>query len=1234
MSDAVKSEVIGKSNSKVQLPPRDPLAHRLWQQWRSGSQPDVMAFVRDAMPLTGSQLLAILVEDQVERHRIGELVPAQRYFQSFPEIQSEPEAFNLILKEIECASGGVAAVTLDDVRQRYPKFTEQIDLLCSESSKGTDDDVDLTGTVAFEEDHPEEAKTLRLSPVWSKPLQPVEDSHVFRLYQDLPLKHCLVQPIESGSCEFKKLAHFEIQRVLARGGMGVVYLATDNRLKRPVALKMILTSANADPEAFNRFRAEAEAVARLQHAGIVQIYEVGEHEGLPYLALEYVDGQNLAQKLKNKPLPPRESARLVREIAEAVQFAHDRGIIHRDLKPANILIDATGRTKITDFGLAKLRESKESDSALVEILGTPNYMAPEQADGRVNDIGPTADVYSLGAILYELLTGQPPFQGFTPTETLLRVRLKDPVAPTHFSPKLPLDLVTICMKCLKREPHYRYESAAELGAELARFLDGKPIRSRSVTYAQQLWMWARRHPALASVIGVSIVLLVASNLAIIWQWRTAENERASSVSRNATLMRIQQDYVRESERAHSVAEERDRIELQQQLRVAELEYLTADADNAVRMLQQCPENMRGWEWRYLNRHFAGSVQTIQSDVYALDIAVANDARRILSFGSNGELQVRSVATGDVLSRKLLDRPVSSEGGFALAAFSPDCTRLAAAFVPAPNSNHPQCVAVWSVIDGALIKSWNCRDGSPVRIRFHRDGQRLAWIESAWNTKDRRLEKSSLRMVDLEKMSVSLEHTTPNAVMTDVSFSPDGKRLALTGPGKQIHIIDSDSGAAIVDRSDRNWNGSMIAWSPDGEQIAVQRGHEIVLLTSAGKTIATLSGHRGLIHSLTYSHDSRLLITGSSDHTARVWDTASFRKIDTLVGSRQPIRHASISRDQRCAVSLSSNGEIKIWDIQSGHEPLALGGDIHRDWVPEIVFHPDGKWFASVCGDRGLRIWDYRSGTLIRTIQTPRPIECCAVHPDGATIAMGLDDGHIAIVDVQTGSIHTHRAHIGSALRVQYLPTGNRLISAGEDGRVCVWDSGSFRLEKSFNGHTSAVHALAISPDQNTVATGDDTGLVRIWQLSDLKELLVIKAHPTSVSSIAFGPRGEWLATANSNRENLESPTAIHVWHTETGELLRSMVGHKLSIWRLTVSPDGTRIASAGEDWTVKVWDAQHGDLMLTLKGHTDDVRCVTFSPDGQRLASSGDNSFVLFWDAPKRNGERGLRSSWWEHLSK
>jgi serine/threonine protein kinase/tetratricopeptide (TPR) repeat protein len=375
-----------------------------------------------------------------------------------------------------------------------------------------------------------------------------------RLYRPTPPRHA------GSACNpANAIPGYEILGELGRGGMGVVYKARQMRLNRVVALKMLLAGAHAGPETLNRFRTEAEAAARLHHPNIVPIHEVAELDGRPYLVLEYLGGGNLKQHLDATPQPAALAAHLVETLARAVHYAHRNGIIHRDLKPANVLLATTeheGLTidapengvdpraldldprclvpKITDFGLSKqlagtTGETVDDPTQSGAVVGTPSYMAPEQASGRINDIGPAVDVYALGAILYEILTGRPPFKAETPLETLLQVQHDEPVPPRSLQPNVPRDLQTICLKCLHKHVPRRYATAEHLADDLHRFSDGRPIHARRSSALERGVKWVRRRPAIAALLAVVSLALMGFVIGGLWHnrvlWEAAERER-------------------------------------------------------------------------------------------------------------------------------------------------------------------------------------------------------------------------------------------------------------------------------------------------------------------------------------------------------------------------------------------------------------------------------------------------------------------------------------------------------------------------------------------------------------------------------------------------------------------------------------------------------------------------------------------------------------------------------------
>lgn len=322
---------------------------------------------------------------------------------------------------------------------------------------------------------------------------------------------------------------YEILGELGRGGMGVVYKARQLGLNRLVALKMVLAGAHAGEEQLARFRLEAEAVAHFQHPNVVQIYDIGQHQGLPYFSLEFVDGGSLSDKIDNKPQTPLEAAAMITVLAQAMAYAHQNGIIHRDLKPVNVLLTRDGQPKIADFGLAKRLEGDSTHTRSGSIMGTPSYMAPEQARGDTKLAGPSVDIYALGAILYEMLTGHPPFVGATVLDTIEQVRTQEPVPPRTLQPNVPEDIETICLKCLQKETHKRYESMEALADDLTRFLKGEPIKARPIGNLERLWRWTKRNPRIAALSGTILILLIAGIVGSTTAAFTINRSRAAAV---------------------------------------------------------------------------------------------------------------------------------------------------------------------------------------------------------------------------------------------------------------------------------------------------------------------------------------------------------------------------------------------------------------------------------------------------------------------------------------------------------------------------------------------------------------------------------------------------------------------------------------------------------------------------------------------------------------------------------
>ena len=491
----------------------EDVIRRFEDAWQGRSRPEILAYLPTGAGRT--RLLTELVHVDLEyRLRAGEAARVEEYLARYPELTDDRAVMlELIAAEHEFRRRREPGLALGEFLQRFPQYRAE-----------------LPGQIA----------------------RATIDG------RDVPLR-----PTDQRAEALPEVAGYEVLGLLGRGGMGVVYQARQLGLDRTVALKMVLTGFQAGPKDLARFRAEAAVIARLQHPNIVQIYDVGETAGRPYFVLEFVAGGSLAQHLQGTPQPVRPAAQLVETLARAVHAAHASGVIHRDLKPANILLrdereGARGESrdlsplasrlaslvpKITDFGLAKCAggdgEAPDLRGPTVtgDLLGTPNYMAPEQAMVPRQPVGPAADVYALGAILYELLTGRPPFTGETPLATVLQVLHNEPVSVTSLQPSVPRDLETICLKCLRKEPRQRYGSALELAEDLQRFLRDEPIRARPVRAVEKLWRWVRRHPVPAGLLAAGLLAPVVALITLsLLSARLVRSNALESAAQQAELL--------------------------------------------------------------------------------------------------------------------------------------------------------------------------------------------------------------------------------------------------------------------------------------------------------------------------------------------------------------------------------------------------------------------------------------------------------------------------------------------------------------------------------------------------------------------------------------------------------------------------------------------------------------------------------------------------------------------------
>ena len=830
---------------------------------------------------------------------------------------------------------------------------------------------------------------------------------------------------------------YEILGELGRGGVGVVYRARQVRLNRPCALKMILASAHANDYAILRFLAEAEAVARLQHPNVVQIYHIGEVDDLPFFELEYLDGGSLDRRLDGTPWAARPAAELVETVARGVAEAHRLGIVHRDLKPGNVLLAADGTPKVADFGLAK---SQSTDSGLTQtdtIMGSPGYMAPEQAEGRNRDVGPPADVYALGAILYELLTGRPPFRAATVLETLDQVKNAEPVPPGKLQPGLSRDLETLCLKCLQKDPSRRYATARELADDLQRWLNGVSITARPVPGWERAWRWARRRPAVAALSAMILLISAVSFVLIALLWARAE-ERADA----AIFARDRADRLAREESEARLATQRER-----QNAVDSLYRALVREARALRFARKTGYRVQVWDIikqalrsdahsRNLDElrreavacmgDFAGSDPRIWADlpkgVVVSAVAARPDSALVAMGLSDGSISVRSLPGGAERARLPgRDSAVSD------VLFASEGRRLIAAdAIGTVTIRESKDGDVWSrtrtiVADPPLA---GYRVGRPVSVAVTPDGKTLA-VCSALAT--------SISLWDLAEGTPAGRLSVPGREqLTCLAMSPDGKRLAAGYRGPDGHgALIWDFAARRVERTIRPELELIlgIAFSPRGRWLACACS-EGVALFDAGEFQRRLFLRGDIPTGVAFSPDDQVLaIPAEKLGALRLWDVAVNREVAVL---DCPRANGAVTFSPDGRYLIASNGDaVRLWTPWVTDEKITLTG--HLGGIPGIAANREGTLLASAGKDRTVRIWDAASGRPIKSLfDFSGPVQAVAFAPDGRRLVTAEFQDELRIWEIATAKAEPLPAPgLGRPLwTIEFTPDGRSFWAQG------------------------------------------------------------------------------------------------------------------------------------------------------------------------------------------------------------